>query len=135
LRLSGKPLSYTALGLKAANPDAAKGYRYFADWCARLNSLRGNSLPASARLVLNKEMAERGLLPFEIVRTIPPANPLGKKLEHKSEHRFNWALSGEDRKRIERAGDLMATFQTASFDDYRGADAKPATVTSKQASR
>jgi hypothetical protein len=135
LRLIGKPLSYTAAGLKAANPDAAKSYRYFADWCARLNSLRGNSLPASARLVLNKELAERGLLPFEIVRTLPPLTPLGKKMEHKSEHRFNWTLSGEDRKRIERAGDMMATFQTVSFDEYRGGDSKTPASGTKQVRR
>jgi hypothetical protein len=135
LRLVGKPLCYTAAGLAPPNPDAAKRYRYFADWCARLNSLRGNSLPASARLVLNKELADRELLPFEIVRTIPPTTPLGKKLEHKSEHRFNWALSGEDRKRIERAGDMIATFQTVSFDDYRTADSKAATTNPKQARR
>jgi hypothetical protein len=135
LRLVGKPLSYTVVGLKAPTPDAAKSYRYFADWCARLNSLRGNGLPASARLAVNKELAEAGLLPFEIVRTFPPSKPLGKKLEHKSEHRFNWTLSGEDRKRIERAGDMIATFQTVSFEEYRAADSKPAPANAKQAQR
>jgi hypothetical protein len=135
LRFNGKPLSYTAVGLTSSMPDVAKRYRYFADWCARLNSLRGNSLPASARLVLNKELAERELLPFEIVRSIPPSNPLGKKLEHKSEHRFNWALSGEDRKRIERAGDMIATYETVGFDAYRSTDSKPAPTNSKQARR
>ncbi|HEY2411261.1 MAG TPA: hypothetical protein VGI40_03415 [Pirellulaceae bacterium] len=135
LRMVGKPLSYTVVGLKAPIPDAAKNYRYFTDWCARLNSLRGNGLPPSARLAVNKELVEAGLLPFEIVRTIPPSTPLGKKLDHKSEHRFNWTLSGEDRKRIERAGDMIATFQTVSFDEYRVADSKAAATTSKQARR
>jgi hypothetical protein len=135
LRLTAKPLSWTAAGLKATNPDAAKSYRYFADWCARLNSVSGHGLPASARLALNKELAERGLLPFEVVRTLPPDAPLGKKVEHRSEHRFNWTLSGEDRKRIERAGDMMAKFETVAFETYRAADSKPAATNSKQARR
>lgn len=135
LRLVAKPLSFTTAGLKSPHPDAAKNYRYFADWCARLNSVRGFSLPASARLALNKEFAERELLPFEIVRTIPAPTPLGKKIEHKSEHRFNWTLSGEDRKKIEGASDMMATFEAVTFDKYRAADSKSAATTPKQVRR
>lgn len=135
LRLTAKPLSYTALGLKPTDPDAVKMYRHFADWCARLNSTRGGNLPAAARLELNREFAERDLLPFEIVRTTPSPKPLGKKQEAKSEHRFNWSLCGEDQKKITHAGDMMATFTVVSYTDYCSADNKPAPTTTKQASR
>jgi len=133
LRLSAKPLIYVAEGLRPQKPECVKAYRQFADWCARLNATRGN-LPAGARLVLNQELAEREMLPLEITRTIPAGGPLGKKkLELRSEHRVNWALAGQDRKKIELAGNMLATFQLISFDEYRGASTKPAAA--KSASR
>ena len=33
---------------------------------------------------------------------------------------MNWTLSGEDRRRIERAGDWLATYRAVSYDEYRG---------------
>jgi hypothetical protein len=135
LRLAAKPLVYVAEGQRPTRPEAVKAYRQFADWCARLNARdakRGN-LPAGARLALNEALADRGLLPLEITRTIPSDRPLvGKPLEHRSQHRVNWTLSGEDRKKIEHAGDMMANFQLVSYDDYC-AEGKPAGV--KQAKR
>ena len=119
LTLAGKPLTYTALGIKPPRPEAARLYRYFADWYARLNATRPPNLPAGARLALNEELAKRELLPREIIRAIPSANPLAKKEEVKSQHLVNWTLSGEDGKKIERAHDAMATFKLVSYDEYR----------------
>lgn len=135
LRLVGKPMSYTVLGVKPPEADAVKAYRHFTDWCARLNSTRGGNLPSGARLELNRELADRGLLPFEIVRKIPATLPLGKDFDLKSEHRVNWALCGEDQKKIERAGDMMAKFEMVSYVDYCAPDSKPAPAVTKQASR
>jgi len=133
LRLTGKPLTYVARGQCPQQPEAVKSYRSFTDWCARLNASRFGNLPAGARLALNQALAEHELLPLEIVRTIPPSGPLGKKLEIKSQHRLNWALAGQDRKRIERAGTMIATFQEVSYDEYRSVLDKPAA--DKQARR
>lgn len=123
LTLAGKPLEYTALGMKPQRPEAARLYRYFADWYARLNATRPYNLPAGARLALNEELAKRELLPREITRTITPptslANPLPKKEVVKSQHLMNWTLSGEDGKKIERAHNAMATFKEVSYDEYR----------------
>jgi len=133
LTLDSKALSYVALGQHPQHSDAVRSYRQFSDWAARLNATRRGNLPPGARLALNKELAERDLLPLEITKVISPTTPLGKKLELKSQHRVNWALSGEDRKRIEHAGDMLATFQTVGFDAYRQTAAKPAPT--KQARR
>jgi hypothetical protein len=123
LTLAGKPLTYTSLGIKPQRPEAAKLYRYFADWYARLNATRPPNLPAGARLALNEELAKRELLPREITRITTPDNvlaiPLAKKEEVKSQHLVNWTLSGEDGKKIERAHDAMATFKQVSYDEYR----------------
>jgi len=125
LRLSGKPLEYVVQARRAEREGAAKIYRHFADWYARLNATRPGNLPAGARLALNEELGRRELLPFEVVRTVTPANPLARKVEVKSRHLVNWTLSGEDRRRIERAGDWLATFRAVSYDEYRGINRKP----------
>ena len=123
LRLTGKPLTYVALGQRPDRKDAVGAYRHFTDWCARLNATRGGNLPPGARLALNQALAEHELLPLEISRTT--ADAWGRKLEVKSQHRVNWALSGEDRKKIDRAADMMATFQAISYDEYRNPTTKP----------
>jgi hypothetical protein len=126
LRLSGKPLDYVVLAQKGEQLEAAKIYRHFADWYARLNATRPGNLPAGARLALNEELGRRELMPREVTRSISPANPLARKDVVKSKHLVNWTLSGEDRRRIERAGDWLATFPAVSYDDYRGVQRKPA---------
>lgn len=133
LKLSAKPLVYVVRAQKSPRPEAVKIYRHFADWCARLNATRPN-LPPGARLALNQALAERDLLPLEITRTTFEPGALGeKKMEIRSQHRLNWSLSGEDRKKIERAGDMLATFQAVSYDEYRKPQQK--TATAKQARR
>ena len=126
LKLSGKPIEYVVQAHRVERPDAAKIYRHFADWYARLNASRPGNLPAGARLALNEELGRRDLLPLEVVRTVTPANPLARKVEIKSRHLVNWTLSGEDRRRIERASDNLATFRAVSYDEYRGINRKPA---------
>lgn len=123
ITLSGKPLEYVALGQRPQDPQSVKAYRQFADWFARLNAARPGNLPPAARLVLNEQLASQGLLPLEVTRTITAVGAFGreKRLEVKSRHLVNWTLSGEDRKRIERAGDWLANFQPVSFDEYRAA--------------
>lgn len=133
LKLTGKPLSYLAVGQRLPRPEAARAYRHYADWCARLNATRAGNLPPGARLALNQALAVRELLPLDITRTIPASGPLGKKQELRSEHRVNWSLSGEDQKKIAKAGDMLATFQEVSYVDYRSADEKP--IPNKQAAK
>src|SRR5688572_23567005 len=49
---TGKPLEYVVVGQSPPEPEMARIYRNFADWSARLNATRPDSLPANARLVL-----------------------------------------------------------------------------------
>jgi hypothetical protein len=124
LKLAGKPLTYVAVGQRPQRPEAARAYRHFADWCARLNVTRGY-LPPGARLELNKALAERELMPLDITLTFPPTSPWGKKKELRSEHRVNWSLSGEDRKKIAKAGEMLATYAVVSYEDYKSGGSKP----------
>jgi len=119
--LAGNPLSYVALGQRPERPDAARSFRQFADWFARLNSARPGNLPPAARMALNQSLESSGVLPLEVTRTIVASGTFGreKKLEVKTRHLVNWTLSGEDRKRVEHAGDCLAKFTAVSFDEYR----------------
>ena len=134
VRLSfvGRPLEYAVVARPSDRPDIVTAFRYFADQFARLNALRPGHLPPAARLEVNKALAERKLLPLEITRTISPANPLGKKLVVRSRHLANWSLSGEDRKKIDRAGTYLAEFSSIGFDEYRSGSAQPPQKTAKR---
>jgi hypothetical protein len=125
LRLTAKPLTYTAEGQQPERTEAAKSYRHFSDWCARLNATRAGGMPPGARLALNQALAERELLPYQILKVTPASGPLGKKLELRSEHRFNWTRSGEDQKKIDHASDLMATLPAISYVDFCSKKAPP----------
>jgi hypothetical protein len=125
LRMAGKPLTYVAVGQQPERKEAVAAYRHFTDWCARLNATRPGNLPPGARLALNQALAEHELLPLEISRTTGADSRFGRKLEVKSQHLVNWTLSGEDRKKIDRAADMMATFRAISYDEYRNPTNKP----------
>ncbi|MCI0362063.1 MAG: hypothetical protein L0211_26580 [Planctomycetaceae bacterium] len=129
LNLTARTMEYAVVARPTDRPEATHAFRYFADQFARLNALRPGNLPPGARLALNKALAERKLLPLEITRTIPPATPLGRKLVVRSRHLVNWSLSGEDRKKIDRAGTHLAKFESVSFEEYRTQSAKPAVKT------
>lgn len=132
ITLTGKPLSYVVIGREPEKPEAVAAFRYFADEFAQLNSLRAGNLPAGARLEVNKALADRRLIPLEVTRTIPATNPLGREIVVKSRHLVNWTLSGEDRKKIDRAGTGLAEFSAVSFEEYRASAAKPAAKTAKK---
>jgi hypothetical protein len=126
VRLEGKLLTYEAKGQRPKFPEAATAYKQFATWYARLNAKRPGNLPPEARTELNRALADRGLVPLEITRTVA-AGPkfAGKKSEVRSRHLINYALSGEDQKRLERAHDMLVNFPAVSWEEYnRPADAK-----------
>jgi hypothetical protein len=135
IMLTGKPLEYAVVGREPEQPEAVAAFRYFADQFAQLNSLRAGNLPAGARLEVNKALAERKLIPVEVTRTISASNPLGKKIVVKSRHLVNWSLSGEDRKKIERAGTALAEFKSVSFEEYRASAGKPAAKTAAKTAK
>lgn len=125
--LTGKPLVYVAVARKPERPEAVRAVRSFSDWFAKLNTMRGN-LPPGARMELNSSLAERDLIPLEITRTI------GGKTA-RSRHLVTWTLSGEDRKKIERAGTYMTEFPSVSFDEYRTIAGKAADKTAAKAAK
>lgn len=122
LTLDSKLLSYRAKGLKPKRPEAAREFRVFADWYARLNSTQAGNLPPFARMELNRQLAEKGLMPEEVELTVSPSNRLlSRPVTIRSRHLIDWSLSQTDRKRVARAGKFMAEFKAVPFQDYRKA--------------
>lgn len=113
LTFRSAPLQYTVVGQAARVPEAAQEFKYFADWSARLNSIR-NGLPAGARLELNEELAAKGLIPTRIERSIPGA----KKSEVRTQHSVIWKLSQDDHRRIDTANNHLVNFRLVTFDEY-----------------
>ena len=98
---------------------ADEQFREFADWYARLNAIRPGNLPPFGRLELNEALARRQLVPEEIDRTIVLDGRFGaKKVKACSRQSFVWTLSGTDRKRVEKAGRLMAELQEITPPEY-----------------
>jgi hypothetical protein len=120
LSLTGHPLTYRARCVEPKTKDMVSRYRNFADWSARLNSIRPGNLPPFARLELNAAIAEAGKLPREVELVIEPQQRLlGRKLTLRSQHLLNWRLSQTDRKRIETAGKHLAEYETVSWERYQ----------------
>lgn len=119
LTLSSKQLTYRVKGSRPKLAEAVGRYHEFADWSARLNTMRPGNLPPFARIAANKAIADRGWLPEEVERVVVPTKFGQRKLEMKTRHLVNWILSETDKKRIDRVGDLLATLPETSIHVYR----------------
>ena len=119
LKLTSDRMTYAAKGIVPKQPGAAQRYQQFADWYARLNALKPGNLPPFGRIELNKSLAERNLIPVEIVRTLTFDRPIAdKKLVARSQHAATWLISNTDRKRIETAGNHLSKFRKVSPKEY-----------------
>jgi hypothetical protein len=119
LTLTSDRLTYRAKGIDPKLPHAAERFRQFADWYARLNAIRPGNPPPFGRLELNGALAGHGLVPEEIERTVVLDRPLANKtLRARSRHIFVWTLSSTDQKRIDKAGQNLAAFESVGLGQY-----------------
>jgi len=120
LALRSDIMTYVVKCAKAETTGAARTYQEFADWSARLNSLLpGKNLPPFARMELDRELAERDLMPAEIARTIViPGTLRNRKEELLTRHHINWILSSTDHNRIQRVAQQIGDFKTVSFQEF-----------------
>lgn len=113
LTLSSAHITYQLKTEPAATPEAAKQYHEFADWYARLNTMahRG-SAPPFPRLVVNAELAKRGLVPTEVRRTI-------RSDTARTEHLVSWRLLDSDHRKIAETANQLATFEEVDFTELQ----------------
>ena len=116
---SSAQITYRAKLLVPEDADAARAYRKFADGYARLNAAYKGNFHTLARLDLNRSLAEKGQVPQEVELTVTPKTLLGKKLEIRSRHLYNWTLSEPDQKRIDKAGVGMADYIEIGLPEFK----------------
>lgn len=113
LTLASPHITYVLKTEPAATPEAARQYHEFADWYARFNTMahRG-SAPPFPRLVVNAELAERGLVPTEVRRTIRSNSAW-------TEHLVSWRLLESDHRQIAETANQLATFEEVDFKELQ----------------
>jgi hypothetical protein len=112
LTLTSKHITYELETEPAASPEAARQYHEFSDWYARFNTrATGGSLPF-ARMVVNAELAKRGLVPSEVKMTF-------RNAAARSEHLVTWRLLEGDQKRIAETENQLTTFKVVDFEDLQ----------------
>jgi hypothetical protein len=82
----------------------AQQYADFASWSARLNAVYTSKRPPFVRLQLNKELADRGLMPAEITLSTG-AN--GKSAQTRSRLLAQWQLSPADLEKIQQTNEKL----------------------------
>lgn len=123
LDCSSASLIYQVQAQRPEQASAAFRYQEFADWSARLNACRPGNLPPFARMEVGKQLADRGLIPETITRTMIAPGRLGnKRVEMTSRHHVNWLVSTKDRKRIETVAQQIGTFEGVTFLSYAGTE-------------
>jgi hypothetical protein len=120
LDLSSEYLTYRLQTVPAASPEAVRQYREFSDWYARLNAMSNpGSTPAAARLSVNEELADRGLLPSEVHLTIPARPPITPRaVSMRTEHHVSWRLLQRDHDRISETANQLTAFKKIDLDEY-----------------
>ncbi len=109
LTLSSAHITYELKTEPAATPEAARQYHEFADWYARFNTMaHPGSAPPFPRLVVNAELAKRGLVPTHVRRTIRSASA-------RTEHFVSWRLLDSDHRQIAETANQLATFKEVDF--------------------
>ncbi|MBI3837599.1 MAG: hypothetical protein HY288_06665 [Planctomycetia bacterium] len=120
LTLSSQFINYRLQTEPANTPEAAQQYREFSDWYARFNAMSNpESTPPFARLVVNEELASRGLVPTEVQLTISAPSKLGRMVAVRSEHHVSWRLLKRDEEKIADTANQLATFKSVTFAEFQ----------------
>lgn len=121
LMLGSQYLSYRVETVPASTPKTSQQYREFSDWYARFNSMYYvGSTPPFPRLEVNRELAERGLIPTQVAINIPAQRTLGVRgVSMHTEHRVSWRLLQRDLERIAETANQLAAFETVDLREFQ----------------
>lgn len=128
LTLASDHITYQLKTTPARTPEAAQQYREFSDWYARFNVMSNlGATPPFPRLAVNKELAKRGVVPSEVLLTIPSQATLGVlPVSMRSEHHVSWRLLQKDLKQIAETANQLTTFKPVDLAEFQ-----PPTVTKR----
>jgi hypothetical protein len=117
LILASQHMTYSLRTMAATSDGTAQQYREFSDWYARFNTIANpGSLPQFPRLVVNKELADRSLVPTEVILNTRTDTA-------RSEHNVSWLLLEMDQQRIAQTAEQLASFNEVDFQELLAAPA------------
>ncbi|MEX2140569.1 MAG: hypothetical protein WD894_15000 [Pirellulales bacterium] len=117
---SSKYVTYRVKPLAGELEGMASQYRAFSDTSARLNALvnRG-SLPPFPRLLVNQSLQKSGQVPAQVILTISPARLVGgRTVALRSQHEFRPRLLDSDLRKIDEAGEGLASAKLVGLGEY-----------------
>lgn len=123
LVLHNPALTYRATGVSLAVSRMAR-YHQFCDAFCHLNATRAGALPPFARLELNRQLSERGVVPGEITLNIAPRRAGETSTELRSKHDFSTDLTDAALARIAEVQTQKTDFTWVPFHQYRGLHAQ-----------
>jgi hypothetical protein len=105
---------------EARGESAAKQYADFVHWYTRLNAMRNPAM--LAREPINEWLTRGRRMPVEIELTTFKKGTFGamnKLNSYRSHHNVAWALSVEDRKKLDEIDRWLVSFEQTPYDAYR----------------
>jgi hypothetical protein len=114
LSLTHAEWTYRAATIKANDAATLTRYRDFTDRYAELSAMMFNSPPPGPRLALDAALANHGVVPVEIKRTLGG----DEKNVVKATHMFFWSLSRNDRARLDEAQAHLANFKKVGNEQF-----------------
>lgn len=113
--LGNEVMKYRCEVTQPSDPRAAHMYAEFADWSARLNAVNPPHYPAFMRLELNRELAEKNVMP-KTVRRVQQGG--GRKGVITARILATWRLSAEDETAIARVGSYLVDFKPVTQEEF-----------------
>ncbi|MCA9192699.1 MAG: hypothetical protein KDB03_13080 [Planctomycetales bacterium] len=108
-------MRYEATLQASGSPEMTRQYADFANWSARVNSVRPPYLPPYTRLSLNQAIADSGQLPNTIIRT----SEIGGRIDEVSCKLIpGWRLSSDDEAKIANIGVMESTFKHVTETEF-----------------
>jgi len=122
--LSSRWLSYRAEPIEPESPEVPAQYRSFADAYGQINTiLNPRAIPPMARMMLNAELAARGVIPRRIELTLRPRGKSdAQAIRLRSEHRYKPTVSPDARERVAAAQRRIDSYPLVSLQQYRHAE-------------
>jgi hypothetical protein len=122
LELNSRHITYSVTTQTPARSYAYPVFGEFMDAYAQLNATDPQKLPPFARLILNRELKSRGLMPtaVEFKMDLPNAGLGSRTVSAISKHSVIWQLSKTDRERIDEANRFWTEFRSVGLVEYRG---------------
>lgn len=121
---SGPWMSYRIRTTSAVDPAICRKFWEVSSWLCRVNTLLtpGSHSPL-ARLVVNSELAEKGVFPVEVRYYGGPRNFLewlpGRRLALRTTHQLILEIEPADRERVQQVEDWLRTFPRVNLTDYQ----------------